>query len=532
MKKTTSRTLSSLIEELAVNCGDRPAVSYQAETRSFAEFRDLARRCGKALHATGVKKGDTIGLLMGNSIEWLVVAMGAQYVGATLVALNTWYTDRELSYVMGHGDVTVLVTAARFLKSDYVPLLERLKPWEVSFPLLRQIVVSGGEPGEGMVSYETFLAGGDAISDAQLDELAAAVTPDDIAYILYTSGSTSHPKGVMLAHRGLIENMHAIGARLDFTEEDTLFLPVSLFWGMGCENGLFAAWTHATHIVLQHHFDVDEAIALMSQHRCTALYGTANIIQAIVDHPEREKYDLSRLEKGCTGGTPEQIRRIIETFMPKACHAYGMTETYGFMTVADGVQDSIAKRAESYGRPLPGMEIKVIDSETGQPLPVGETGEVRVRGYVMVGYYKAPEQTAAAVDADGYLITGDRGHFDDDGYFYFRGRIKEMLKTGGLNVSPLEVEEVLRAHANVEDAFVTGLPDKLREEIVAAVVVPKEGCTLSEPLLVEHCRSMLAAFKVPRRIVISQAKDVPLTTTGKVHKAKLAAMFPSEAAGS
>ncbi|TAJ11342.1 AMP-dependent synthetase, partial [Patescibacteria group bacterium] len=343
--------------------------------------------------------------------------------------------------------------------------------------------------------YEEFLAGGTAISEETLDTVAATVCPDDIAYLLYTSGSTSHPKGVMLAHRGLIENMYEIGSRLDFTPDDTLFLPVSLFWGMGCENGLLAAWTHATHLVLQHHFDVDEAMELMSRYGCTALYGTANIIQAIVDHPDRNRYDLSLLSKGVTGGTPEQIRNVIETFMPKACHAYGMTETYGFMSVGDAVADNVKQRSEAYGRLLPGMDLKVVNSETGEELPVGETGEVRLKGYVMAGYYKAPEQTAAAFDKDGYLITGDLGHFDEDGFFYFRGRIKEMLKTGGLNVSPLEVEEVLRSHEDVVDAFVTGLPDKVREEIVAAVVVPKDNANITEGMLMEYCRSMLASFK-------------------------------------
>ena len=302
---------------------------------TFAAFRTQARACAKALHAAGVRKGDKVGVLMGNRIEWLAVAMGAQYLGAVLVGLNTWYTDRELSYVLEHADIRIVVTADNFLRHDYIEMFEGLRPWQDKFPKLEQVVVFGRAPHAPMIAYDAFLKAGENVDDSMLDANARAVEPDDVAYMLYTSGSTSHPKGVMLGHRGLIENMYEIGARLNFTSQDALFLPVSLFWGMGCENGLLAAWTHGTHLVLQHHFDTEEAIELMARFGCTALYGTANIIQAVFEHPSRASHDLSRMRKGVTGGTPEQIREVIDAFMPEACHAYGMTETYGFMTVGD-----------------------------------------------------------------------------------------------------------------------------------------------------------------------------------------------------
>jgi fatty-acyl-CoA synthase len=519
--------LAGLIDELATTYGDRPAVSFEQETLTFAAFRARARACAKALHVAGVRKGDKVGVLMGNRIEWLVVAMGAQYLGAVLVGLNTWYTDRELSYVLEHADIRIVVTADHFLRHDYIEMFEGLRPWHDKFPQLEQVVVFGRAPHPPMIAYEAFLKSGESVDDATIDAHAQAVDPDDVAYMLYTSGSTSHPKGVMLGHRGLIENMYEIGQRLNFTADDALFLPVSLFWGMGCENGLLAAWTHGTHLVLQHHFDTEEAIELMDRFGCTALYGTANIIQAVFEHPSRASHDLSRMRKGVTGGTPEQIREVIDTFMPEACHAYGMTETYGFMTVGDA-RDPADIRATTHGKLLPGMDIRIVDLESGADLPAGMTGEVRIRGYTMLGYYKAPEVTAATYDAEGYMITGDLGHFDEGGNFYFRGRMKEMLKTGGLNVSPVEVEEVLRGHKLIVDAFVTGLPDRQREEIVAAVIVPAEGAELTEATILDHCRSELAAFKVPRRIRFARIEEVPLTTTGKVHKQKLAELFETE----
>ncbi|GFM30303.1 class I adenylate-forming enzyme family protein [Novosphingobium sp. PY1] len=519
-----SRTVPGLVHELAQEHGDRPALSFGETTVTFAKFEGMARDCAKALIAAGVGRGDKIGLLMGNRIEWLVVATGAHMIGATLCALNTWYTNRELSYVLEHSDTSVLIMAARFLKKDYVPLMEDLQPWDRNFPHLRQIIVFEGVPGEAMASYDDFLSAGAQVTDATLDSAITAVTPEDVAYLLYTSGSTSRPKGVMLAHRGLIENMTEIGARLGFDESDAFFLPVSLFWGMGCENGVFAAWTHATHIVLQHHFDADEAIRLIDRYRCTALYGTANILQAISEHPAVAQFDISTLRKGVVSGTPDQIEDVLTNLLPDACPPYGLTETYGFVSMGDR-NDTVEQRSTTHGKPVPGMDVIIVDPDSGAEVPTGETGEVYVKGRTMVGYYKAPEQTAESFDANGYFKTGDLGRFDADGFFHFRGRSKEMLKTGGLNVSPLEVEEVLMQHPGVSEAHVTGLPDPDREQIVAAVLVPSPGSELSLDDVLAHCKVQLAAFKVPRRLEILRSEDIPLTTTGKVHKQRLAEFF-------
>ena len=520
----SSRTLSGFVDELARAYPDLPAVTYRGQTVSFAGIRALARTMAKGLYRDGVRRGDKVGILMGNCIEWLVVNFAIQYLGATMVALNTWYTERELAYVMKHGDVSVLVTADSFLKRNYVEMLSGLQPWGETFPALRTVAVLGGAPGESMIGYDELLAGADEVGDLEIDAVAASVLPDDIAYLLYTSGSTAHPKGVMLGHRGLIENMAGIGAKLDFGPHDVLFLPVSLFWGMGCENGLFAAWTHATRLVLQHHFDAAEALELIERYRCTAVYGTANIVQGLFLHPDRERYDLSSLTKGMSAGTPEQLRAVIHGFVPRICNAYGLTETYGFVTCGDA-SDPAEKRAMSNGRLLPGMDIRIVSPESEERLPVGVTGEVRMRGYTLAGYYKNEEATAEALDDQGYFKTGDLGYFDEDGYFYFRGRLKEMLKTGGLNVSPIEVEEVLRTHPLVEEAFVTGLPDAVRDEIVAAVVVLSDGAEATVEELLAHCRASLAAFKIPRQVRIVRADQIPLTTTGKVHKARLSGLF-------
>jgi fatty-acyl-CoA synthase len=345
-----------------------------------------------------------------------------------------------------------------------------------------------------------------------------------MAYLLYTSGSTALPKGVQIQHYALIENMWQIGERQHVTEHDRLWLAVSLFWGLGCENALFNLLTHGGCVVLQEHFDAGEALALIERERCTVFYGTPNMAQALHEHPDRPRRDLSSLRGGATIGTPEQIMRVVELGAREICNIYGLTETYGNCNVADAA-DPLEKRIANVGRPLVGVDQRIVDPETGKVLPSGEVGEIRVKGYVTSGYYKDPERTAEAFDENGYFRTGDFGCLDADGYLHFRGRIKEMVKTGGINVAPIEVEEVLMSHPAVQAAFVTGVPDPVQDELLAAVIVRKNGAALSEREVSEYCRKVLAAYKVPRLIRFVAEEELPLTTTGKVQKNRLAATF-------
>ena len=307
-----------------------------------------------------------------------------------------------------------------------------------------------------------------------------------------------------------------------------MLLPVSLFWGFGCSNALMAAWTHGVHIVLQEHFDAAAALALIERHRCTALYGTANIVAAIADHPERRRHDLTSLRTGVTFSSPDRMRELIATMLPEVCQCYGFTEGYGNSALSD-VADPPEKRALTVGHALPGNELRIVDPITDKPLGAGLPGEIRVRGHIMAGYHKEPALTQAAFDAEGFFRTGDLGVLDDDGFLHFRGRLKEMVKTGGMNVSPAEVEDVLRSHPAVADAFVIGLADPLRDEIVAAVIVPVEGADISPQVIATHCQSQLAAFKRPREVRIVPAHALPLTTTGKLHRTRLAELFASPA---
>jgi fatty-acyl-CoA synthase len=523
-----SRTIPGLLDELAARFPEREALVGSGRRLTYAGLRADVRAFAKGLHALGVAKGDKVAILMGNRPEWVIADLAICCLGGVMVAVNTWVTARELGYVLKHSDATLLIADDRFLSYDYFAMLDELQPLERSMPLLRRIVHAGARAYRGSLTFADVYQQGNGVGDEEIARAARAVEPRDVVYLLYTSGSTSTPKGVQLQHYALIENMWHIGERMHVTERDRLWLAVSLFWGLGCENALFNLMTHGGCVVLQESFEPGEALRLIDAERCTIFYATPNMAQALAEHPDRPKYDLTCLRSGGTVGTPEQIRRIVDLGAPEICNIYGLTETYGNCAVTDAAEP-LDVRLLSVGRPLPGVDLRIVDPETGKPLPPGEVGEIRVKGYVTVGYYKDEDKNRAAFDAQGYFVTGDLGMLDADGRLYFRGRIKEMIKTGGINVAPVEVEETLMAHPAVKLACVTGVPDPRRDEVIAALIVRRPGCNVEEADLMAHCRRELAAYKVPRLMKFVSESDLPLTVTGKLQKNRLAELFMSGA---
>ncbi len=525
MAMPQSRTIPALLDELARRHPDREALIGGGQRLGYAGLREAVRTTAKGLHALGVRKGDKVGILMGNRPEWIVADLAITLLGGVMVGLNTWATATELEYLLGHSDTKVLITVDRFLKYDYLAALDAMAPLATRLPALTEIVGLGEANRPGHRRFADLAALGAGVPDATIDAAQRAVHPDDVAYLLYTSGSTSRPKGVQLQHVALIENMWSIGERMHLSADDRLWLAVSLFWGFACENALFAIMTHGGTVVLQESFDAGEALALIERERCSVFYGTPNMVQALLEHPDYARRDLTRFKRGGTLGSPEQMQRAMR-LAPEICQVYGLTETYGNCSVTDA-HDPPERRAQAMGRPLPGVEIRIADAETGAVLPAGEVGEIRVKGYVTCGYYKDAERTAASFDRDGFFLTGDLGLIDDAGHVRFRGRIKEMVKTGGINVAPIEVEEVLMAHPAVRLAFVVGVADPVRDEVLGAIVVPHlpDGVTADE--LTRHCRQALAAYKLPRLFRFVAETDLPLTVTGKIQKNRLAELFSS-----
>src|SRR5438445_3621359 len=431
-----SRTLGALIDELAAARPDAEALVFRGERLSFAALRDRADALARAFLALGVRKGDGVAILLPNRPEWLIAGVAAAKVGAATVAISTFSTPREIAWTLQHARPSVVVTMEAFRGRAYlaaihevVPELARAEPGALRserLPELRAVVSIDERRHDGVYAWTDFVRRAGDVQEKALTGAQAAVSASDLCCVLYTSGSTATPKGVMLAHGGVIANG----------------------------------------------FDIGE--------RCSVYYGMANMARAILEHPDRPRRALAGMRTGLTIGLPEDIQMTMEAVNARElCNVYGATETYGNCSVTDA-RDPLERRLTTQGLPLPGMEIRVVESGTGRPLPAGEIGELRVRGCVTPGYYRDPEQTRAAFDAAGCFITGDLGTVGEDGRIRFRGRLKEMIKTGGINVAPLEVEGVLLTHPAVKQAYVVGLPDRSKGEVAAAAVELHEGATATD----------------------------------------------------
>ena len=519
-----SRTIPRLVNELAQTYATRTAIVGSGRRLSYSQLRDEVLMVARRLHRLGVKPGDKVAILMGNRPEWISAALAITSIGATTVTLNTWATLPELEYLISHSDTTYLIAYPTFLKADYGRMMGELEPHARRLPSLRGVLGVGDTLPAGWAPLFDGASDSDPSADAEIARAFEAVKPDDIALLLYTSGSTSTPKGVQLRHDHLIENNFNIGERMHLTEDDRLWLAVSLFWGYGSANALMNILTHGACFILQESFDAAAALRLIEEEKCTVYYGTANMAQALLEHPDRLLRDLSSLRTGASNGSPEQLQRVLDLGVKHICNVFGLTETYGFTHITD-CYDDLERRLETVGKPLPGVTMRVVSPEDGSELAAGGTGELRVKGYVTPGYYKQEALSAQCIDEQGYFKTGDLVCVDAQGYMQFRGRIKEMLKTGGINVSPAEVESELMGYPGVALAQVVGVPDATRDEIVGAVIVPKAGATLSVDAIIAHCKTRMAAYKVPRLICFAAEADLPLTTTGKIQKNRIAAKF-------
>lgn len=528
----TSRTIPALLDEQAAKFGGREAFVAGAQRLTYRSLREEVRRTAKGLMALGVRRGDHVAILMGNRIEWVLAFFALQQLGATTVGLNTWATPREMEYALSHAEVSCLIAVDRFRRNDYKAMIEAMQPRVSVLPKLRHLVwvSADGRPapaatlGQGGITWDAMLAGGKDLPDERIDAAARNAAPDDVAMLLYTSGSTAAPKGILLQHGKWIQNAFNIGERQHVTENDRVWLAVSLFWSFGCVNAMPNLITHGGCVVLQEHFDAAEALGLIEREKCTIMYGTPNMVQALVEHPDRSKHDLSSLRSGAMIGTPEQLMGAVELGARQICNVYGLSETYGNCAVIDA-DEPLEIRLQSVGRPLDGVTARICQIETGAVLPAGEVGEIRVKGPLFAAYYKDEAKTREAYDADGYFYTGDLGSLDEQGRLYYRGRLKEMVKSGGINIAPIEVEETLMRHPAVRSAYVIGVPDPSLDEILVAFVIAQADARVTADELKQFCKKELAAYKVPARFRFTTDAELPLTTTGKLQKMKLASLL-------
>jgi fatty-acyl-CoA synthase len=517
-----ARTLPGLLREQSQRTPGATAVISGVKAVSFAELSARAGRLAASLLARGVRRGDRIGLLMSNRIEWLEICFGASMVGAVVVPLSTWSTRSELEFLLADSRITLLFALSAFgdrnYAADLAQLVPELRASKVSlrFPALSGIVLIDHMASDGFTPYAQFVAV-DAIKE--LPPGTAASAADD-AMVLYTSGSSAHPKAVRLSHYAIIENGYNIGERQGLRPSDRVLLSPPLFWSYGCANALPAAFTHGAALVLLEKFESAAALQAIEANSCTALYTLPGMTSAMIRHPDFVPARVKSLRAGLTIGSEQDVRDAATSLgASEICNIYGATETYGNCCVT-WHHWPLERRAACQGPPLPGNTLRFIDPETGAEVAPGAPGLVEIKGYVTPGYTNASaDQNATAFTADGYYRTGDIGRLDETGAFKFVGRSTEMIKRAGINVSPAEVEEILRQHPAVALAGVTGVPDSDRGEMVVAFVVPKASMTVTGTELLAHCRLFASKYKIPDRIEIRSS--LPQTPTGKLLRREL-----------
>jgi fatty-acyl-CoA synthase len=530
-RRPASRTLGDLLDELTAATPTAEAVVFRDERLDYAGLKTRVDGFARALLAIGTRRGDRVALLCTNRTEWIVAASAAAKIGAIVAAISTFATPRELAWTLEHCGAAALITLGSFRGRGFLDALRSLcselngsPPGALRsarLPALRAVVVLDGGPAAGVFSLSEFLAQGASVDMATLAAAQREVAPSDICYILYTSGSTAAPKGVTLAHGPLIANGFDIGERQHLCAADRLWLTVPLFWSFGSANALPAIMTHGGCVVLQESFAAGEALALIERERCSVYYGMGNMARALREHPDHPGRRLGAMRTGLTIGPPADIAMTIAALgAAELCNVYGSTETYGNCAVTDA-QDPLPLRLHSQGLPLPGMTIRAVDPVTRRPLPPGEIGELAVCGYITPGYFRAPGLDAEAFDRHGWFLTGDLGSIEADGRVCFRGRLKEMIKTGGINVAPLEVEQILLQHPDTVQAHVVGVPDPAKGEVVAAAVELRPGAAADAASIIAFCRERLASYKVPARLAFRSAVEFPRTPTGKIHKPSL-----------
>ncbi|MCP4306052.1 MAG: AMP-binding protein [bacterium] len=487
-------------------------VPYQEVRLTYAQFAVEVHRVAKGLLALGVRQGDRIGIWSPNNAEWVLIQYATAQIGAILVNINPAYRTSELEYALNQSECRFLISAPKFLSSDYRKMVTEVA---TAVPTLERTLYLESD------DWDELLAGAESVSQADLDTAAAALRPDDPINIQYTSGTTGFPKGATLSHVNILNNGYFTGEMCRYTSDDRVCVPVPFYHCFGMVLGNIACTTHgATIVVPGARFVPDEVLRTVSDERCTSLYGVPTMFIAALEHPDVASSDLSHLRTGIMAGSPcpvEVMKRVISDInMTEVTIAYGMTETSPVSTQT-APDDDIERRVATVGRIHPHVEVKIVEPESGRTLERGESGELCTAGYsVMLGYWNDPDRTAEAIDADGWMHTGDLATMDDEGYINIVGRIKDMIIRGGENVYPREIEEFLYTHPDVVDAQVIGVPDlKFGEEIMAWVKL-REGSELTTEELIVFCKGKIAHFKVPRYIRF--VPEFPMTVTGKVQK--------------
>ncbi|WP_425325231.1 AMP-binding protein [Pedococcus bigeumensis] len=510
------QTIPDNLDATVARFGDRDALVDVAQgiRWTYAEFAAEVDRLARALLATGLVKGERVGIWAPNCAQWTVVQYATAKLGAILVNINPSYRTHELEFVLNQAGISAVFLAESFKSSDYVAMLAEVR---ASCPDVRDSFVFGQD------SWEALLARADEVTSEQVAQVQAILDPHDAINIQYTSGTTGFPKGATLSHRNILNNGFFVGELCRYTEADRVCIPVPFYHCFGMVMGNLACTTHGAAMVIPAPgFDPAATLKATADEKCTSLYGVPTMFIAEWSLPDFAAYDLSSVRTGIMAGSPcpaTMMTKLIDSGITEVTIAYGMTETSPVST-QNRTDDTFEQKVGTVGRVGPHLEIKVVDPVSGETLPRGEAGEFCTKGYsVMLGYWEQPDKTNEVL-VDGWMHTGDIAVMDETGYVQITGRIKDMVIRGGENVYPREIEEFLYTHPDILDAQVIGVPDPKYGEELCAWIRMREG---AQPLDAAAVRAFatgkLAHYKIPRYVTI--VDEFPMTVTGKVRKVEM-----------
>ncbi|MBI4853197.1 MAG: AMP-binding protein [Acidobacteria bacterium] len=530
--------VGELLTRLAKNYPEQEGLIYPdlALRYTFRGMEEISRKVAKGLLKLGINKGDRVALWATNVPEWVILQFALAKIGAILVTVNVSFRARELEYLLGQSESVALICIPQFKDLNYIntvyEIIPELKDGTNSLPtkklpFFQKAILIGEEKAEGFINFQELFDLGKDISDEVLDRRESTLEVDDVINMQYTSGTTGFPKGVMLSHRNIVNNGYWLGEAMRYTEKDRLCLPVPLFHCFGCVIGVLGIYTHAGSLVPLEIFDPHKVLEYVEKERCTALYGVPTMFIAELEDSEFSQFDLRSLRTGTMAGAlcPEPLmRRVI-----KDMHLTDMIIAYGLTEASPGIthtliDDTIANRTQTVGKVMAEQEIRIIDPVTKEILPANCPGELCVKGYnVMKGYYNNEQATKEAMvnleGLDGWLRTGDQATIDNNGYVRITGRIKDIIIRGGENISPKEIEDLIRLHPRVSDVYIYGVSSEKYGEEVAAAIKVKVGEELSSEEVIEFCQGKISKFKIPQYIKF--VKEFPTTASGKVQKFKL-----------
>lgn len=512
-------TIPKLVKQAADSFSDHIFLEDGSTKISFKDFEKQCQQVASALIDKGVNKGDRIALWAPNTIEWVIAAIGAQYAGAVLVTLNTRYKGPEAAYILQKSGAKLLFSISHFLDTDYPAQLAN-----ESLPDLQHIVTFPGDKPSAAehISWSALMESGSDIDEDSVTERMASVQGDDVSDILFTSGTTGNPKGVMTCHKQNLRAFTTFSDILGLEQGDRYLVINPFFHSFGYKAGILACLLKGVTLLPHAVFDPSVVLQRVADDKISVLPGPPTLFQSLLAHPDLDRYDISSLKRATTGAAVipvEMIHKMKSVLgFETVITAYGLTESCGLVTMCRQ-GDSAEIIATTSGRVIPDVELQCVDSNN-QPVPTGEPGEIVFRGYnVMKGYFENVAATQEAIDDQGWLHTGDIGVLDEQGNIKITDRLKDMFITGGFNCYPAEIEKIMSAHDDIAMCAVIGVPDERMGEVAMAFVVTKAGSSLDADTLITWCREKMANYKVPRKVAF--VDSLPLNASGKVVKPEL-----------